>query len=85
MEMLEFLEGWSRITCCIGTLLHVIKDIYTEATAIHCHRHPTNRPPFITDTATATVGPTTTNNAPSRTLCYQTHFVSTYNIIECLL
>jgi len=29
--------------------IHVIKDICTEATAIHCHRHPTNRPSFITD------------------------------------
>ena len=34
MEMLEFLEGWSGITCFIGTLLHAIKDICTKATAI---------------------------------------------------
>ena len=57
----------------MGTLLHVIKDICTEATAIHSHGHPTNRPPFFTDTATATVGPTTTNNPPSSTLIAITH------------
>lgn len=77
MEMLEFPEGWSGITCCMGTLLHVIKDICTEATAIHSHGHPINMPPFITDTATATatgtVGPTTTNNPPSSTLIAITH------------
>lgn len=84
MEMLEFLEGWSGITSCLGTLLHVIKDICTEATAIHRHSHTTNRAPFVTDTATATVGPSTTGNPPSSTLCYHTHFVSTYNRMSVL-
>ena len=84
MEMLEFLEGWSGLTCCLSTLLQVIKDICTEATAIHCHRHPTNRPPFGTDTVTATVGPSTTGNPPSSTLCYDTQFVSTYNQMSVL-
>ena len=82
--MLEFLEGWSGITSCLGTLLHVIKDICTEATAIHRHSHTTNRAPFVTDTATATVGPSTTGNPPSSTLCYHTHFVSTYNRMSVL-
>ena len=81
MEMLEFPEGWSGITCCMGTLLHVIKDICAEATAIHCHGHPTNRPPFITDTATATATVTHHHKQPTikHPNCYHTFFVITHN------